>query len=65
MIELPGSYDFATLAGGKVQMFGFHLAGDSPAIGKTLAELRELGDLNAFFDFVHHPKRRCDRAPWG
>lgn len=48
MMDLPGSYDFATLAGGQVEMFGFHVAEDSPAIGRTLRELRELGSLNAF-----------------
>ncbi|MEZ4270262.1 MAG: Trk system potassium transporter TrkA [Myxococcota bacterium] len=48
MIDLPGAYDVATLAGGQVQMFGFHISNDSPAIGRTLAELRELGSLNAF-----------------
>lgn len=48
MMELPGSYDFATLAAGQVEMFGFRIAEDSPAIGRSLQELRELGTLNAF-----------------
>jgi len=48
MMELPGAYDFATLAGGQVEMYGFNVAEDSPAIGRSLQELRELGDLEAF-----------------
>ncbi len=48
MMHFPGAYDFATLAGGQVQMFGFRVADNSPAIGRTLAEIRELGSLNAF-----------------
>jgi trk system potassium uptake protein len=48
MIEIPGSSDFATLAGGQVLMLGFDIAEDSPVVGKTLAELREVGDVDAF-----------------
>jgi len=48
MIEIPGSSDFATLAGGQVLMLGFDIAGDSPLVGRTMAELREVGKLDAF-----------------
>jgi len=48
MIEIPGSSDYATLAGGQVLMLGFDIAEDSPVVGKTLAELREVGDTDAF-----------------
>jgi trk system potassium uptake protein TrkA len=48
MIEIPGSSDFATLAGGQVLMLGFDIAEDSPMAGRTLQELREIGDLDAF-----------------
>lgn len=48
MMELPGSYDFATLAAGQVEMFGFRVAEDSPVIGRTLQEIGELGTLNSF-----------------
>ncbi len=48
MVELPGAYDYATLAAGQVDMFGFRVAPDSPMIGRSLSEIRELGALNAF-----------------
>jgi trk/ktr system potassium uptake protein len=48
MIEIPGSSDFATLAGDQVLMLGFDIDLDSPIVGKTLAELREVGDVDAF-----------------
>lgn len=48
MVEVPGAYDYATLAAGQVEMFGFRVAPDSPIIGRPLAEIRELGTLNAF-----------------
>jgi len=39
------------LAGGQVLMLAFDVATDSPAAGKTLAELREVGELDAFLIF--------------
>ncbi len=48
MIEIPGSSDFATLAGGQVLMLGFDISEDSPAAGRTLSELAEVGDVDAF-----------------
>ncbi len=48
MIEIPGTSDFATLAGGQVLMLGFDISEDSPVAGRTLAELREMGDVDAF-----------------
>ncbi|OGQ85361.1 MAG: hypothetical protein A2289_01380 [Deltaproteobacteria bacterium RIFOXYA12_FULL_58_15] len=48
MIEIPGSVDVATLAGGQVLMLGFDIEEDSPAAGKTTAELREVSDLDSF-----------------
>lgn len=48
MIEIPGSSDFATLAGGQVLMLGFDIAEDSPIAGRTMAELGEFGDVDAF-----------------
>ncbi|MBN2496765.1 MAG: Trk system potassium transporter TrkA [Deltaproteobacteria bacterium] len=54
MLEYPGSCDYATLADGQVLMLGFDIAEDSPSAGKTLAELREVGDLDAFlFLYIH------------
>jgi trk system potassium uptake protein TrkA len=47
MIEIPGSSDFATLAQGQVLMLGFDITEDSPAAGKSLAELGEMRDLDA------------------
>lgn len=48
IIEIPGCLDMASLAGGEVAILGFEIAHDSPAAGKTPAELREVGELNAF-----------------
>jgi len=48
MIEIPGCNDVSSLADGQVQLLGFGVADDSPMCGKTLSELREVGDLNAF-----------------
>ena len=48
MIEIPGSSDIARLADGQVLMLGFTIHGDSPAAGKTLAELGALGALSGF-----------------
>lgn len=46
--EIPGCNDVSNLAGGEVLMLGFDIAPDSPSAGKTPAELREAGDLDAF-----------------
>ncbi len=48
MIEIPGAVDVATLAGGELLLLGFDIAADSPAAGRTPAELRAAGDLDAF-----------------
>jgi len=48
MIDIPGCNDVFTLANGQAQVLGFTLAEDSPMRGHTLAELRQLGDLNSF-----------------
>jgi trk system potassium uptake protein TrkA len=48
MIEIPGTCDYATLADGQVLMLGLDISSDSPAAGKTLAELGEVGDMDAF-----------------
>ncbi len=48
MIDIPGTTDYTALAGGEVLMLGFDIQQDSPVVGKTLAELGELGDLDAF-----------------
>ncbi len=48
MIEIPGSSDFANLAGGQVLMLGFDIAADSPIAGHTLVEIRELGAMDGF-----------------
>jgi trk system potassium uptake protein TrkA len=48
MIDIPGTTDYTVLAGGEVLMLGFDLAPDSPVVGRTLAELGEVGDLDAF-----------------
>ncbi len=48
MIDIPGTTDYAALAGGEVLMLGFDIRQDCPVVGKTLAELGEVGDLDAF-----------------
>lgn len=48
MIEIPGATDVATLADGQILMLGFDVDDDSPVAGRTPAELREAGDLDAF-----------------
>jgi trk system potassium uptake protein TrkA len=48
MIDIPGTTDYAILAGGQVLMLGFDIKEDSPVIGKSMAELHEIGDLDAF-----------------
>lgn len=48
MIEIPGATDVATLADGQILMLGFDVDQDSPLAGRTPAELREAGDLDAF-----------------
>jgi trk system potassium uptake protein TrkA len=47
MIEIPGANDYATLAGGQVMLLGFDIAADSPAAGRSMAELREFGEMDA------------------
>jgi trk system potassium uptake protein TrkA len=47
-IEIPGSYHIATLADCKLLILGFIIPEDSPAAGLTMAELREVGSLEAF-----------------
>jgi len=51
MIQIPGATEAMVLAGGQVLMLAFDVATDSPAAGKTLAELREVGELDAFLIF--------------
>ncbi len=48
MIEIPGSHNVASLAGGQVLMLGFDIEDESPAAGVTLAELGELAKLVNF-----------------
>ncbi|MBN2194754.1 MAG: Trk system potassium transporter TrkA [Polyangiaceae bacterium] len=47
-IETPGTYHLATLAGGQMVILGFNIAKDSPAAGLTMAELREIGNIESF-----------------
>ena len=47
-IKIPGSYHIATLADKKLLILGFIVPPDSPAVGITLAELRDVGSLEAF-----------------
>ncbi len=48
MIEIPGATDVATVADNQILMLGFDVDEDSPMAGRTPAELREAGELNAF-----------------
>ncbi|MEM6730597.1 MAG: NAD-binding protein, partial [Myxococcota bacterium] len=48
MIDIPGATDVATLADDQILMLGFDVDEDSPVAGRTPAELREAGDLDAF-----------------
>lgn len=48
MIEIPGTNDVATLAHGQVLLLAFDVTPDSPAAGRTPAELREAGEMDAF-----------------
>ncbi len=48
MIEIPGCNDYYSFADGQVQVLGFSVAPDSPMCGQTVADLRQVGDLNAF-----------------
>ncbi|MEL6547319.1 MAG: NAD-binding protein, partial [Myxococcota bacterium] len=48
MIDIPGATDVATLANDQILMIGFDVDQDSPMAGRTPAELREAGELNAF-----------------
>lgn len=48
MIEIPGTSDYALLADGEALLLGFDIQADSPAVGKSMRELREAGDLDAF-----------------
>lgn len=47
MVEIPGCNEFVPIGNGQVQMLGFTVDKDSPAVGRSLAELRELAELNA------------------
>jgi trk system potassium uptake protein len=48
MTQLPGSFDFARLAGGHVEMYGFHIAAGSSAVGRTLEYIRKEESSDAF-----------------
>jgi trk system potassium uptake protein TrkA len=48
MMIIPGCSDYARLAGGQVLLLGFDVAPDSPIAGKTLRELREIQQMDAF-----------------
>lgn len=48
MIDIPGASDVASLADDQILMLGFDVDEDSPLAGRTPAELREAGELNAF-----------------
>jgi len=47
MIEIPGANEYATLADGQVLLLGFDISADSPAAGRSMAELREFGEMDA------------------
>jgi len=47
-IEIPGSYHIATLADGQLLILGLAIPKDSPAAGLSMAELRAIGNLDAF-----------------
>jgi trk system potassium uptake protein len=47
-IRTPGSYHIASLAGGQMLILGFKIEDDSPAAGLSLAELRDIGAMEAF-----------------
>ena len=48
MIQIPGSGDFANLAEGQVIMLGFPIIQDSPIAGKTIAQIRQMGEVESF-----------------
>ena len=48
MLDMPGVDETTSLADGQVQVLRFTLTEDSPVGGKSLAELRSLGALDAF-----------------
>ena len=48
MLEIPGTNDIATLAGGEILMIGVEIPEDSPTAGRSLAEIRDLGALDTF-----------------
>lgn len=48
MIDIPGSTHIARLAGGQLLILGFSIEEDSPAVGMTLAELRDLAEITTF-----------------
>lgn len=48
MIDIPGANDVSALADDQILMLGFDVDADSPLAGRTPAELREAGELNAF-----------------
>ncbi|MBN1947376.1 MAG: Trk system potassium transporter TrkA [Bradymonadales bacterium] len=48
MIEIPGAIDFGALAGGQVLLLGFLITADSPAAGRSMAELRKVGEADGF-----------------
>jgi trk system potassium uptake protein TrkA len=64
MIDIPGTTDYTRLAGGEVLLLGFDIRPDSPVAGRSLAELGELGDLDAFL-FLYITRGDQVRVPRG
>ncbi|MBT6492821.1 MAG: Trk system potassium transporter TrkA [Deltaproteobacteria bacterium] len=48
LLDIPGAEEVTTIAHGQVQILRFSIDNDSPVAGKTLADIRRVGALNAF-----------------
>jgi len=48
LLDIPGAEEVTTIAHGQVQILRFSIDDDSPVAGKTLADIRAVGSLNAF-----------------
>ncbi len=48
MIRYPGTTDYTRLAEGEVLLLGFDIQEESPVVGRSMAELGQMGDLDAF-----------------
>lgn len=48
IVEIPGSTSIASFADGKILLRGFTVPSNAPIIGRRLAEMREVAEMDAF-----------------